>query len=44
VVAEDLPQAIKLLQEMGDSVQQVTQLVDNMLARVRRGEMSTAKV
>jgi hypothetical protein len=29
---------------MNESVEQVTQLVDNMLARVKRGEVSTDKV
>ncbi|KAF4517211.1 hypothetical protein B566_EDAN005265 [Ephemera danica] len=43
-VTQDLPQAIKLMQEMGDNIQQVTKLVDSMLARVKRGEISTAKV
>lgn len=37
----DLPQAVKLLKEMNTNVQQVSQLVDNMLARVRNGEVST---
>lgn len=39
-----MPQAFQLLREMNESVQQVTQLVDNMLARVKRGEISTDKV
>ncbi|GLH15279.1 hypothetical protein R5R35_003552 [Gryllus longicercus] len=43
IVPRDLPEAFKLLREMHDNVQQVTQLVDNMLARVKRGEMSTDK-
>ncbi|KAJ0181933.1 hypothetical protein K1T71_002655 [Dendrolimus kikuchii] len=39
----DLPQAVKLLTEMNTNVQQVSQLVDNMLVRVKSGEMSTDK-
>ncbi|XP_049870275.1 neuroguidin [Pectinophora gossypiella] len=39
----DLPQAIKLLNEMNTNVQQVSQLVDNMLVRVKSGEISTDK-
>lgn len=39
----DLPQAMKLLTEMNTNVQQVSQLVDNMLVRVKSGEMSTDK-
>lgn len=39
----DLPQAIKLLKEMNTNVQQVSQLVDNMLIRVKSGELSTDK-
>ncbi|XP_068621169.1 neuroguidin [Battus philenor] len=39
----DLPQAVKLLKEMNTNVQQVSQLVDNMLVRVRNGEVSTDK-
>lgn len=39
----DLPQAIKLLKEMNSNVQQVSQLVDNMVTRVKSGEMSTDK-
>ncbi|PNF17839.1 Neuroguidin [Cryptotermes secundus] len=43
IISRDLPQAFQLLREMNESVQQVTQLVDNMLARVKRGEVSTDK-
>lgn len=39
----DLPQALKLLKEMNMNVQQVSQLVDNMLLRVKTGEISTDK-
>lgn len=39
----DLPQAVKLLKEMNTNVQQVSQLVDNMLVRVKSGELSTDK-
>lgn len=39
----DLPQAVNLLKEMNMNVQQVSQLVDNMLIRVKSGEMSTDK-
>ncbi|XP_026327989.1 neuroguidin [Hyposmocoma kahamanoa] len=39
----DLTQAIKLLKEMNSNVQQVSQLVDNMVTRVKSGEMSTDK-
>ncbi|KAJ8670563.1 hypothetical protein QAD02_001822 [Eretmocerus hayati] len=39
----DLPQAIRLLGEMNENVVQVNQLVDNMLIRVRNGEVSTDK-
>ncbi|CAH0603062.1 unnamed protein product [Chrysodeixis includens] len=39
----DLPQAVKLLKEMNMNVQQVSQLVDNMLVRVKSGELSTDK-
>lgn len=41
---QDLPQAIQLLAEMGESADKVSSLVDSMLARVKRGEISTAKV
>lgn len=37
----DLPQALVLLSEMNVSAQHVATLVDNMLARVRNGEIST---
>ncbi|XP_022124537.1 neuroguidin [Pieris rapae] len=39
----DLPQAVKLLKEMNTNVQQVSNLVDNMLVRVKDGELSTDK-
>lgn len=39
----DLPQAVKLLKEMNMNIQQVTQLVDNMLVRVKTGEITTDK-
>ncbi|XP_047516231.1 neuroguidin [Pieris napi] len=39
----DLPQAVKLLKEMNTNVQQVSNLVDNMLVRVKDGEMTTDK-
>lgn len=39
----DLPQAVRLLGEMNANVLQVNQLVDNMLVRVKNGEMSTDK-
>jgi len=44
VSKQDLPQAFQLLAEMGDSADKVSKLVDNMLARVKKGEISTAKV
>ncbi|XP_034176307.2 neuroguidin isoform X3 [Osmia lignaria lignaria] len=39
----DLPQAFRLLGEMNANVLQVNQLVDNMLIRVKNGEISTDK-
>lgn len=39
----DLPQAVRLLKEMNMNIQQVTQLVDNMLVRVKTGEITTDK-
>ena len=39
----DLPQAFRLLGEMNANVVQVNQLVDNMLIRVKNGEISTDK-
>jgi len=39
----DLPQAFRLLGEMNANVLQVNQVVDNMLMRVKNGEMSTDK-
>ncbi|PSN36235.1 hypothetical protein C0J52_25372 [Blattella germanica] len=43
IISRDLPQAIQLLREMNENVLQVIQLVDNMLERVRKGEVSTDK-
>ncbi|CAK1550010.1 unnamed protein product [Leptosia nina] len=43
VEVPDLPQAINLLKEMNTNVQQVSSLIDNMLIRVKHGEMSTDK-
>lgn len=40
---QDLPQAFRLLGEMNANVLQVNQLVDNMLVRVKKGELSTDK-
>lgn len=37
----DLPQAVNLLKEMNMNIQQVSQLVDSMLVRVKNGELST---
>ncbi|XP_053617201.1 neuroguidin-A [Plodia interpunctella] len=37
----DLPQAVNLLHEMNSNIQQVSQLVDNMIIRVKSGELST---
>lgn len=37
----DLPQALVLLNEMNVSVQHVATLVDNMIQKVRKGELST---
>lgn len=39
----DLPQAFRLLGEMNANVVQVNQLVDKMLERVKKGEISTDK-
>lgn len=39
---KDLPQALRLLEEMNANVVQVNQLVDKMLIRVKNGEMTTA--
>lgn len=41
IVRPDLSQALVLLGEMNVSAQNVASLVDNMIQRVRRGEMST---
>ncbi|KAL1491190.1 hypothetical protein ABEB36_011827 [Hypothenemus hampei] len=38
---EDLPQALILLSEMNVNVQHVTSLVDNMIQKVRNGELTT---
>lgn len=43
-MASDLPQALKLLSDMTQSVDHVTKLVDNMLVRVKSGEISTDMV
>ncbi|XP_063240165.1 neuroguidin [Bacillus rossius redtenbacheri] len=43
IIPQDLPRAFELLKEMNDSVHQVTDLVDSMLERVKRGEISTEK-
>ncbi|XP_055907591.1 neuroguidin [Eupeodes corollae] len=40
-VQTDLPQAIQLLGEMNSNVKQVTDLVEGMLQRVKRGELTT---
>ncbi|CRK93762.1 CLUMA_CG007290, isoform A [Clunio marinus] len=37
----DLPQALRLIDEMNDNVKQVSDVVGNMLQRVKSGEMST---
>lgn len=41
VQQQDIPQAIQLLGEMNSNVKQVTDLVESMLQRVRRGELTT---
>lgn len=40
-VEEDLPNALKLLGEMNNNVKQVSDLVENMLQRVKSGEITT---
>uniref|UniRef100_A0A6B2EI25 Protein involved in rrna processing n=1 Tax=Phlebotomus kandelakii TaxID=1109342 RepID=A0A6B2EI25_9DIPT len=40
-VGQDLPQAMQLLGEMNNHVKQVSDLVENMLQKVKNGEMST---
>ncbi|XP_077302714.1 neuroguidin [Arctopsyche grandis] len=40
---QDLPQALRLLDEMNSNVRQVATLVDNMLQRVKSGEITTDK-
>ncbi|XP_055857063.1 neuroguidin isoform X2 [Episyrphus balteatus] len=40
-VQTDIPQAIQLLGEMNSNVKQVTDLVEGMLQRVKRGELTT---
>lgn len=44
MLEQDLPQAMRLLTEMNQSVESVTKLVDNMLSQVKKGEMSTDSV
>ncbi|KAK3932516.1 Neuroguidin, partial [Frankliniella fusca] len=41
MIERDLPQAMQLLNEMNQSIDSVTKLVDNMLSQVKKGEMST---
>ncbi|XP_052837326.1 neuroguidin [Drosophila gunungcola] len=41
VQGQDIPQAIQLLGEMNSNVKQVTDLVEGMLQRVKRGELTT---
>ncbi|XP_017474694.1 PREDICTED: neuroguidin [Rhagoletis zephyria] len=41
VQQQDIPQAIQLLGEMNSNVKQVTDLVESMLQRVKRGELTT---
>lgn len=43
LVQKDLPKAIQLIKEMNENAVQVAHLVDDMLDRVKRGELSTAK-
>lgn len=43
LIQKDLPKAFELLREMNDNAVQVAHLVDEMLDRVKRGELSTAK-
>lgn len=38
---QDIPQAIQLLGEMNSNVKQVNDLVESMLQRVKRGELTT---
>lgn len=38
---KDLPQALVLLNEMNNSAQHVANLVDNMIQKVRKGELTT---
>uniref|UniRef100_A0A182VI35 Sas10 C-terminal domain-containing protein n=1 Tax=Anopheles merus TaxID=30066 RepID=A0A182VI35_ANOME len=40
-IQPDLPQALRLLDEMNNNFQQVSDLVGNMLQRVKTGELST---
>lgn len=37
----DLPQALRLIDEMNDNVKQVSDVVGSMLQRVKTGEIST---
>lgn len=41
VLQEDLPQALRLLGEMNNNVNQVTDLVESMLQKVKTGELTT---
>ncbi|KAJ1531022.1 hypothetical protein ONE63_005853 [Megalurothrips usitatus] len=41
MLEQDLPQALRLLAEMNQSVESVSKVVDNMLHQVKKGEMST---
>lgn len=41
LLEQDVPQAMRLLVEMNQSIDSVTKLVDNMLSQVKKGEMST---
>lgn len=40
-IQPDLPQALRLLDEMNSNFKQVSDLVGNMLQRVKTGELST---
>lgn len=44
MLEQDVPQAMRLLVEMNQSIESVTRLVDNMLKQVKKGEMSTDSV
>ena len=43
LIQKDFSYALTLLKEMNDNAVQVAHLVDDMLDRVKRGELSTAK-